>query len=141
MRPILLKGHERSITYVDFNADGDLLFTASKDNVPTVWSAATGERLGTYTGHQGAVWDMDCNKFSTRLLTASADASVKLWSVEDGTLLKSFTMRGPARGVAWADGSQAFAAISDSFMDNEALISIFDVDEGVAVESLSTKPR
>jgi len=28
MRPILLKGHERSITCVKYNADGDLLFTA-----------------------------------------------------------------------------------------------------------------
>ena len=45
MRPILLKGHERSITYVSFNHDGDLLFTASKDNVPTVWRAEDGERL------------------------------------------------------------------------------------------------
>ena len=79
MRPILLKGHERSITYVKYNYDGDLLFTASKDNVPTVWDANNGERIGTYNGHQGAVWDMDCNKFSTRVLTASADATAKLW--------------------------------------------------------------
>ena len=28
MRPILLKGHERSITCVKYNMDGDLLFTA-----------------------------------------------------------------------------------------------------------------
>jgi translation initiation factor 3 subunit I len=126
MRPILLKGHERSITYVSFNYDGDLLFTASKDNVPTVWSATSGERLGTYVGHQGAVWDMDCDKFSERLLTASADASVKMWNVENGEELATFSVRGPARGVAWADGSQSFAVISDPFMDNEALISIFD---------------
>ena len=44
MRPILLKGHERSLTYVSYNYDGDLLFTASKDNLPTVWNAETGER-------------------------------------------------------------------------------------------------
>ena len=47
-QPILLKGHERSITTVKYNSDGDLLFTASKDNKPTVWYAETGERLGTY---------------------------------------------------------------------------------------------
>jgi len=46
--PILLKGHERSITTVKYNADGDLLFTASKDSKPTVWYTDTGERLGTY---------------------------------------------------------------------------------------------
>ena len=81
MRPILLKGHERSITYVSYSQDGDLIFTASKDNVPTVWDAKSGERMGTYNGHQGAVWDMDTNKFCSRVLTASADATVKLWYV------------------------------------------------------------
>lgn len=54
--PLLLKGHERSITYVVFNADGDLLFTCAKDHTPTVWRTETGERLGTYEGHGGAVW-------------------------------------------------------------------------------------
>ena len=79
----MLKGHERSITYVSYNYDGDLLFTASKDNVPTVWSASTGERLGTYNGHQGAVWDCDCDKEGRRVLTASADATCKMWEVRD----------------------------------------------------------
>jgi translation initiation factor 3 subunit I len=47
-QPILLKGHERSITTVKFNADGDLIFTAAKDNKPTVWYSDSGERLGTF---------------------------------------------------------------------------------------------
>ena len=48
-QPLLLRGHEKSITTVKFNADGDLLFSAAKDNRPTVWYADTGERLGTYS--------------------------------------------------------------------------------------------
>lgn len=57
-RPILLKGHERAITCVLYNNDGDLVFTAAKDQIPTLWYAKTGERVGTYQGHQGAVWDL-----------------------------------------------------------------------------------
>ena len=57
-RPILLKGHERAITCVVYNNDGDLVFTAAKDQIPTLWYAKTGERIGTYQGHQGAVWDL-----------------------------------------------------------------------------------
>ncbi|GMI20183.1 hypothetical protein TeGR_g2312 [Tetraparma gracilis] len=136
MRPILLKGHERSITYVSFNKDGDLLFTASKDNVPTVWNASTGDRMGTYNGHQGAVWDMDPDAPSERLLTASADATVRLWQVEDGKEIACFKMRGPARGVAWSDGGRSFAVITDPFMDNDACITIFDAPPGAAPESL-----
>ena len=72
-RPILLKGHERSITVVKFNYDGDLLFTGSKDHVPSVWRS-TGERLGTFNGHKGTIWDIDVCRFSKRVITASADA-------------------------------------------------------------------
>ena len=72
MRPIALKGHQRSITHVQYNRDGDLLFSSSKDNMPTVWYTATGERLGTFVGHGGAIWHLYVNFDSTKLLTASA---------------------------------------------------------------------
>jgi len=141
MRPILLKGHERSITYVNFNYDGDLLFTASKDAIPSVWNASNGERLGTYNGHQGAIWDMDCDRFSNRLLTASADATCKMWEAQTGVEIFSFTHRGPVRGVSWADGNNMFASISDPFMDNDAQISIYDVPQNIDPDSYSKIPR
>ena len=55
-------GHERSLTQIKFNTDGDLLFSASKDHIINVWYAHNGERLGTYDGHNGTVWtiDVDC---------------------------------------------------------------------------------
>jgi len=59
IRPILLKGHERSVTHLQFSAAGDLLFSASKSYQPTVWLADSGERVGTYNGHNGAVWRLD----------------------------------------------------------------------------------
>jgi len=62
MRPILIKAHERSITYVKFNRDGDLLFTCSKDNRPMLWRVSTGERIGTYDGHTGSIWHIDITR-------------------------------------------------------------------------------
>ena len=61
---------------VKYNYDGDLLFTASKDQTPSVWRSENGERLGTYGGHKGTIWDLDIDRFSRHLLTASADAYV-----------------------------------------------------------------
>lgn len=80
MIPILLKGHERSITYVTYNHDGDLLFTCSKDSFPTVWWASTGERLGTYNGHSGTVWQ--CAVTRTYTMTCAASFELGIWSIQ-----------------------------------------------------------
>ena len=52
-KPIMLQGHERSITQIKYNLEGDLIFTASKDKIPNVWFSVNGERLGTFHGHAG----------------------------------------------------------------------------------------
>ena len=57
----MLHGHERAITQIKYNKDGDLLFSVAKDTKPTVWFSGNGERLGTYNGHGGAVWCVDVN--------------------------------------------------------------------------------
>lgn len=72
MRPILLKGHERSITTLKFSHEGDLLWSASKHPTFVVWLCDNGERLGTYHGHNGAIWSLDIDKRTTRVLSASA---------------------------------------------------------------------
>mmetsp|Transcript_20603 Transcript_20603/g.30234 ORF Transcript_20603/g.30234 Transcript_20603/m.30234 type:complete len:348 (-) Transcript_20603:320-1363(-) len=141
MRPILLKGHERSITLTKYNYDGDLLFTASKDHIPSVWRAESGERLGTYNGHKGTIWDLDVDRFSKRVLTASADATARLWNCETGECIKSFPHRGPVRGVAWAEGSNSFATISDHFMNDNGVVSIFDVPEDEDPSDYADTPR
>lgn len=57
----MLHGHERAVTQIKYNRDGDLLFSVAKDHIPTVWFSSNGERLGTYNGHGGAVWCVDVN--------------------------------------------------------------------------------
>ena len=57
----MLHGHERSITQIKYNREGDLLFSSAKDAQPNVWHTINGERLGTFKGHTGAVWSIDCS--------------------------------------------------------------------------------
>ena len=107
MKPLLLQGHERSLTQIKYNREGDLLFSCSKDKTICVWYSDNGERLGTYDGHQvrcyfgdthknytlftsnhyiqGSVWTCDVNWDSSRLATGGADFTVRLWDVETGT--------------------------------------------------------
>lgn len=140
-RPILLKGHERSITVVKFNYDGDLLFTCSKDHVPSMWRAEDGDRIGTFNGHKGTIWDLDVDRFSRRVLTASADATVRLWDCETGECIRNFPHRGPVRGVAFAEGSQMYASISDPFVEHNAQISVYDIPENDDPENYPENPR
>lgn len=140
-RPYLLQGHERPITAVQFNYDGDLLFTASKDLVPSVWRVENGERLGTYNGHKGTVWDLDCDRFTKRLLTASADTSCRLWDVRTGECIFVFNHKGPVRGVAWAEGSQMFVTISDPFVEHPAKICVFDAPEDQDPSTYTDTPK
>lgn len=58
-------GHERSLTQIKFNVDGDLLFSCSKDYIINVWFSHNGERLGTYVGHNGSVWTVDVDSEKT----------------------------------------------------------------------------
>jgi translation initiation factor 3 subunit I len=55
MRPLSLKGHDRPLTRVRINHDGDILFSSAKNKSPCVWYIDNGERIGTYDGHNGAV--------------------------------------------------------------------------------------
>lgn len=141
MRPILLKGHERSITLVKFNYDGDLLFTGSKDHVPSMWRSENGERIGTFNGHKGTIWDLDVCRFSKRVVTASADATSRLWDCETGECLMDFKHHGPVRGVAFSEGSQMFASISDPFVDHNAQISVYDIPEDEDPSMYDETPR
>lgn len=78
MRPLSLKGHDRALTRVRFNREGDLLFSAGKNKAPCVWYTENGERIGTYEGHNGVVWDLDMSWDTKRMVTASGDNSIKV---------------------------------------------------------------
>ncbi|KAJ1461947.1 WD40-repeat-containing domain protein [Pelagophyceae sp. CCMP2097] len=115
MRPILLKGHERSITCVQYNRDGDLIFTAAKDNIPTLWLAETGERIGTYEQHNGAVWHLDVAWDSKLLVSGSADMSAKVWAVETGVELAAFEHTGPVRSCQFDESGRRVLTMCDAF--------------------------
>ncbi|TYJ41377.1 hypothetical protein E1A91_A03G017100v1 [Gossypium mustelinum] len=124
MRPILMKGHERPLTFLKYNRDGDLLFSCTKDHTPTVWFADNGERIGTYRGHNGAVWSCDVSRDSMRLITGSADQTVKLWNVQTGAQLYTFNFGSPARAV-WGPLNRTIVSAGE-----DAVIRIWDSETG-----------
>ncbi|CAN6292803.1 unnamed protein product [Urochloa humidicola] len=129
MRPILMKGHERPLTFLRYNRDGDLLFSCAKDHTPTIWYADNGDRLGTYRGHNGAVWTCDVSRDSARLITGSADQTAKLWEVSTGRELFSFRFDAPARSVEFAIGDALAVITTDNFMDHVPTVQVKHIAE------------
>ena len=119
-----MKGHERPLTFLSYNREGDLLFSCAKDHHPNVWFADNGERLGTYIGHNGAVWSCDVSRDSSLLLTGSADQSAKLWSVQSGHPLFTFSFDSPARSVDFSVGDKLAIVTTDPFMDVPSAIHV-----------------
>mmetsp|Transcript_1151 Transcript_1151/g.1614 ORF Transcript_1151/g.1614 Transcript_1151/m.1614 type:complete len:322 (-) Transcript_1151:306-1271(-) len=129
MRPVLLKGHERPLTYVKYTHEGDLFFTCAKDHHPTVWFGDTGERLGTYIGHNGAVMSCDVTRDSARLVTASMDQTMMIWDTQTGTRLFERKFEGPARHVKLSLGERELLITVDAFMGADPCIQVFGVNE------------
>ncbi|KNA18435.1 hypothetical protein SOVF_070880 [Spinacia oleracea] len=135
MRPILMKGHERPLTFLKYNRDGDLLFSCAKDHDPTVWFSDNGERLGTYRGHNGAVWSCDVSWDSSRLITGSADQTVKLWDVKRGEQLYTYNFDAPARSVEFSVGDKLAVITTDTFMEKTSAIHVKRIAEDIDEQS------
>lgn len=129
MRPYLLKGHERPLTQVKFNREGDLLFSCARDLSPTLWYSDDGVRVGTYVGHKGAVATCDVSWDSSFLITASADSSTKIWDVETGDCLYTYAYKQPCKAVALSLGDRMAAITTDPFMSEPSAIRIVSIAE------------
>jgi translation initiation factor 3 subunit I len=128
MRPLLLKGHERSLTQVKFNREGDLIFTVAKDKEASVWYSFNGERLGTFIGHAGTIWTIDIDRATKYAITGSADMSVKLWNVATGENIYTWVFDVPVRRVEFNSQDDKFLVVTDEVMGHKGTISIFELN-------------
>lgn len=137
MRPLLLKGHERPLTQVKYNAEGDLIFTAALDKVVSVWFSSNGQRLGTYNGHNGSVWSIDVDKHSRLLVTGSADNTIKLWEVKTGRCVHTWTENTAVKRVEFNDDCTMLLAITEERMGFEGTIVIYKINDQVDAAQMS----
>lgn len=127
MKPLMLQGHERAITQVKYNREGDLIFSTAKDHKPSVWFSLNGERLGTFNGHQGAVWSLDVDWTTTKLITGSGDMSTKLWDVETGNDLGTIDCNSAVRTVNFSYSGNQASYSTDMAMKHNCELFIIDV--------------
>ncbi|KAK3906737.1 WD40-repeat-containing domain protein [Staphylotrichum tortipilum] len=139
MRPILLAGHERALTQIRYNPDGDLIFSVSKDQQICVWMAHNGERLGTYRGHQGAIWTIDVDPTSTILASGSADNTIRLWDIKTGKCLKTWDFPTAVKRVEFNEDGTKLLGVTEKRMGHLGTIVVFDVKIDVDAEQTDEK--
>jgi len=140
MKNFVLHGHMRSVKYVTYNAEGDLLFTTSMDKTPLVWQADTGKLLGSFEGHSGCVWGCDVNYTSKYLATAGADQFWKIWSVRTGECLASVEMQTSVKGVGFGHGDTHLLAITDHKYGNTPTVNVFNLPKEIEAWKGEYKP-
>ncbi|KAI0281702.1 WD40 repeat-like protein, partial [Russula aff. rugulosa BPL654] len=121
-------GHERSLTQIKFNQEGDLLFSCSKDHIINVWFSHNGERLGTYDGHNGTVWTLDVDSQSQFLVSGSADNEMRLWSVQTGKCLFVWEFPTAVKRVSFSDDDEQVVCITEQRMGHQGAIRIFNIN-------------
>ncbi len=127
MKNIILYGHERAITQIKYNRNGDLIFTAAKDKNPNIWYTVNGERLGTFDGHNGAVWCIDVDLNTTNALTGSADNTCKIWNCETGKNLNTLKTKNAVRSCGFYHDGNTIMYSTDNTMGYSCEIHIFDI--------------
>lgn len=138
MRPIKLMGHERSLTQVKYNREGDLLFTVAKDSSACIWFSSNGERLGTLEGHKGTIWSIDVDPETLLCVTGSADMSFKLWKVQTGECVFTWDSPSPCRRVQFSEDGSKILAVHDQVMGHCGSVSVYNVNR---TELLKQNPK
>ncbi|XP_064627003.1 eukaryotic translation initiation factor 3 subunit I-like [Lineus longissimus] len=135
MKPLMLHGHERSITQIKYNREGDLLFSCSKDHIPNIWYALNGERLGTLKGHQGAIWCMDPIWDTSKTMTGSADNTCKVWDTQTGTCVATMETRTAVRTCGFSYSGKTLMYSTDKTMGHPCEIHLYDVNDDEQIRS------
>ena len=139
MRPILLSGHERALTQIKYNRDGDLIFSVSKDQQICAWFSHNGERLGTYHGHVGSIWTVDVDPTCTILASGSADNTIRLWEVQTGKLLHMWEFPTAVKRVEFNEDGSRLLGVTEKRMGHLGSIVVFDINRDPAAEQTTER--
>lgn len=123
----VMKGHTRPMTSVEFNREGDLLFTASKDNTVTLWRTVDAKRLGVYHA-TGALRGTSVSPDSRFLATAGADEYVYIFDVETGRELASYHDLVSVVSVDWNARGDRLLVVTDAVRTKDAHVYVFAWD-------------
>src|SRR5262249_38801769 len=129
----ILEGHNWDVM-ASFSPDGQRIVTASIDDKPCIWDAATGQRIAALEGPTGHVRDISFSPDGRRIVAASSDGRVLIWDTTTGIQIVALMADSNPRYVA-AVMSASFSPDGQSVLtaseDNRA--RLWDVSRSHAI--------
>lgn len=113
-----LKGHNDTVTAIDFSPDATQVASGSLDASVLVWKLNAKQVPYKFVGHTGAVYSIAFNPTGTLIATGSADNTVKLWQNDSrgiSSTLKSHS--GAVRACSFSfDGQYLLTGSDDKYL-------------------------
>jgi len=128
MQPIYLTGHARPVQKVQFNYDGDLLFTCSDDKTVCMYNTVNLERVGLFQINDSCK-SIDVTKDSKLLLATATTKGVKVFDTKNGDLLAEMMMPGiQTKQVELSYSDKQFMVVYED-KNRESFIRIFTIKD------------
>ncbi|KAM0675132.1 Eukaryotic translation initiation factor 3 subunit I [Gurleya vavrai] len=118
--------HDRPITDLQFNRDGDLLFSACKDATVSLYRLKD-RIIGTYISHKGAINSISVSQDSTKLATGASDKMFIIWDIE-GSPIKEIECESMVKSVQFLNDSLLYC--TDDLFNKTPMVGIFDLRSG-----------
>jgi len=123
---LTLRGHSKAVTALAWQADGNVLYSASDDGTVRAWDLHTGEEKAKWTASDEGTLDLAVSKQGA-IATAGRNGSIALWEATGKQLSKLATQPDAALKVAFAaDGKSAITT------DWRGTLTSFDISTKTA---------
>jgi WD40 repeat protein len=84
-----LKGHQNAVLSLHFSADGQRLYSSSRDATIRVWDLKTKTNI-VLPDNNGVAQQIEISPDGSRLYAAGLDGSVRMWNTKTRTLIATF---------------------------------------------------
>lgn len=131
MQPIYLTGHFRPVRKVQFNFDGDLLFTCSDDQTVCMYNTFLLERIGIFQINDSCKC-IDVSRDSKLLLATATTIGVKMFDTTNGDQLAEIPVNSMvSKFVELSYSDKQFLIVSEDRQADD-IIKIFNTKDALA---------
>jgi WD40 repeat protein len=109
----IFRGHELSVTSLNFSPDGKYLISGGEEGIAILWDL-TGKEIARFKGHKGIIRDVTFNPDSQHIATAGDDGTVRIWDNSGKQLKQIDVHKERVWSVSFSPNGKYLLATGDS---------------------------